>query len=252
MNELDTEGVEPTSHVMPMTNVLREDEVKPSWPRERVLVNAPEQKDGMFRVPPVFDENKRGDTMSLLRQSLKEIHKRLTEGGCSAKELVDLSLRRIDEVEERVGAFITVDREGARARAEELDRTAGGEAGTGTLAAIPAGIKDNICTDGLLTTCASKMLANYTPIYDATVMKKLRAAQAIPVGKTNMDEFAMGSSTENSAFIRRATPGIRNGCRADPAEVPPRRWPPGKFFLPWDRTRGARSGNRPPFAAWSA
>ncbi|MGI6127843.1 MAG: Asp-tRNA(Asn)/Glu-tRNA(Gln) amidotransferase subunit GatC [Planifilum sp.] len=56
LNELDTEGVEPTSHVMPMTNVLREDEVKPSWPRERVLVNAPEQKDGMFRVPPVFDE----------------------------------------------------------------------------------------------------------------------------------------------------------------------------------------------------
>jgi aspartyl-tRNA(Asn)/glutamyl-tRNA(Gln) amidotransferase subunit C len=56
LNELDTEGVEPTSHVMPMTNVLREDEVKPSWPRERVLVNAPEQKDGMFRVPPVFEE----------------------------------------------------------------------------------------------------------------------------------------------------------------------------------------------------
>lgn len=56
LNELDTEGVEPTSHVMPMTNVLRKDEVKPSWPRERVLVNAPEQKDGMFRVPPVFDE----------------------------------------------------------------------------------------------------------------------------------------------------------------------------------------------------
>src|SRR5690606_5805033 len=144
--------------------------------------------------------NKRGDTMSLLRQPLKEIHKRLTEGGCSAKELVELSLKRIDEVEERVGAFITVDREGARARAEELDRQLAEKRERGPLAAIPAGIKDNICTDGLLTTCASKMLANYTPIYDATVMKKLRAAQAIPVGKTNMDEFAMGSSTENSAF----------------------------------------------------
>ncbi|MGB0087973.1 MAG: amidase, partial [Planifilum fulgidum] len=138
--------------------------------------------------------------MSLLKKSLKEIHKRLAEGDCSARELVDLSLRRIDEVEDRVGAFITVDREGARARAEELDKqlAEGGE--RGLLAAIPAGIKDNICTEGLLTTCASKILANYIPIYDATVMKKLRAAQAIPVGKTNMDEFAMGSSTENSGF----------------------------------------------------
>ena len=130
--------------------------------------------------------------MSLLKKPLKEIHKRLAERDCSAKELVDLSLKRIDEVEDRVGAFITVDREGARARAEELDKQLGEGGERGLLAAIPAGIKDNICTEGLLTTCASKILANYTPIYDATVMKKLRAAQAIPVGKTNMDEFAHG------------------------------------------------------------
>lgn len=138
--------------------------------------------------------------MSLLKQPLKEIHKRLKEGDCSAKELVEQSLKRIDEVENRVGAFITVDREGALARAEELDKQLAEKKERGLLAAIPAGIKDNICTEGLLTTCASKILANYVPIYDAAVMKKLRAAQAIPVGKMNMDEFAMGSSTENSGF----------------------------------------------------
>ncbi|GAA5347131.1 aspartyl/glutamyl-tRNA(Asn/Gln) amidotransferase subunit A [Planifilum fimeticola] len=151
--------------------------------------------------------------MSLLKEPLKEIHKRLSEGDCSAKDLVDLSLKRIDEVEDRVGAFITVDREGARARAEELDKQLAEEGERGLLAAIPAGIKDNICTEGLLTTCASKILANYTPIYDATVMKKLRAAQAIPVGKTNMDEFAMGSSTENSGFHLTRNPW-------DPERVP--------------------------------
>ena len=121
--------------------------------------------------------------------------------GTAPRELVDLSLRRIDEVEDRVGAFITVDREGAPRPGGGAGQTAGGGRRAGTSGRrSPAGIKDDLCTEGLLTACASKILANFIPIYDATVIEKRGAAQAIPVGKTNMDEFAMGSSTENSGF----------------------------------------------------
>jgi aspartyl-tRNA(Asn)/glutamyl-tRNA(Gln) amidotransferase subunit A len=131
---------------------------------------------------------------------LRELQDRLAGGELAVTDLVEASLSRIRETEPVVQAFITLDEEGARAQAAELDRRLkeGGE--RGLLFGLPAGIKDNIVTDGLLTTCASRFLSNYIPIYNATVMDKLRSAQSVTIGKLNMDEFAMGGSNENSAF----------------------------------------------------
>ncbi len=138
--------------------------------------------------------------MSLLRLPLKEIHNRLAKRELSATDLVEESLARIAAVDGKVRAFLTVDEEGAREHAKRLDQVDNPVASFGPLAALPAGIKDNICTEGIKTTCASKLLANYQPIYSATVVEKLAKAGAITIGKTNMDEFAMGSSSENSGF----------------------------------------------------
>jgi len=137
--------------------------------------------------------------LSLLRMRLPELRDRLARGELRVADLVDASLRRIRETEEKIGAFLLVDEEGARREAERLDSLPA-DAPRGPLFGMPAGIKDNMVTEGLVTTCASRFLANYRPIYDATAVRKLKEAQTVTVGKLNMDEFAMGSSTENSAF----------------------------------------------------
>lgn len=139
--------------------------------------------------------------MSLLRESLKDIHKRLSTREISARDLVEESLAQIEKVDGDVRAFLKVDAEGAKKRADELDQKWADTDQRGLLAGLPSGLKDNICTEGLITTCGSQLLANYNPIYDATVVDKLNAAESVFVGKTNMDEFAMGGSTENSGFF---------------------------------------------------
>lgn len=139
--------------------------------------------------------------MSLLRESLSEIHRRVKQREVSARDLVEESLKRIEQVDGQVQAFLKVDAEGARKQADELDQQLANSEQKGLLTALPIGLKDNLCTEGLTTTCASKILENYTPIYNATVVNKLKEAQAINMGKLNMDEFAMGSSTENSGFF---------------------------------------------------
>ncbi|WP_027094524.1 Asp-tRNA(Asn)/Glu-tRNA(Gln) amidotransferase subunit GatA [Cohnella thermotolerans] len=135
--------------------------------------------------------------MSLFDLRLSELHNRLHHKEVSVSELVEASLKRIEETDGKIGAFLTLDEAGAKKRASELDGWTGER---GLLFGLPAGIKDNIVTEGLRTTCASKFLANYDPIYDAGVVGKLRDAQAVTIGKLNMDEFAMGGSNENSAF----------------------------------------------------
>ena len=139
--------------------------------------------------------------MSLFDHKISELHRLLHKKEISVSDLVDESFRRIGEVEEKVQAFLTLNEENARAKAKELDdKLAKEENDFGTLFGMPIGIKDNIVTKGLRTTCASKILYNFDPIYDATVMERLHEAGAITIGKLNMDEFAMGSSTENSGF----------------------------------------------------
>ena len=138
--------------------------------------------------------------MELYKQSAAELSALLRSKEVTACEILDDTLARIDAVEPKVDAFLSVTADTARAKAKEVDeKIARGET-LGVLAGIPVGIKDNICTKGLKTTCASRMLENFVPPYNATVVEKLAAADAVIPGKLNMDEFAMGGSCENSYF----------------------------------------------------
>ena len=132
-------------------------------------------------------------------KSALEIRDAVNAGRASAVEVTQAALARIEAADRTLGAFITVDRERVLARAAEVDRLARDTGGL-PLAGVPVAIKDNICTRRLRTTCCSKMLDRFRPPYDATAIARLEQAGAVIIGKTNCDEFAMGSSTENSAY----------------------------------------------------
>lgn len=144
--------------------------------------------------------------MSILDGSIREIMERVHNKEVSASELVEASIARIQEVDDKVKAFITLDEEKARNHAKQLDEALNSSEEKGTLFGLPVGLKDNIVTKGLKTTCASKMLENFDPVYDATVVEKLRTHQAVTIGKLNMDEFGFGSSTELSSFYPTRNP----------------------------------------------
>ncbi|WP_100406221.1 Asp-tRNA(Asn)/Glu-tRNA(Gln) amidotransferase subunit GatA [Bacillus solitudinis] len=144
--------------------------------------------------------------MSLFDHKMSELHTMLQNKEVKVSELVGESYKRIAEVDNKVKAFLTLDEEKARAYANQLDEALGKDSERGLLFGMPIGVKDNIVTKNLRTTCSSRILENFDPIYDATVVQKLQSAQAITIGKLNMDEFAMGSSTENSAFQNTRNP----------------------------------------------
>ncbi len=137
--------------------------------------------------------------MSIHRLSLYELQEQFTAGEVTAAEIVRAYGLRIGQVESKVKAYITQTKDAAVKQAGALDTSLKGWRKTLPLMGMPLAIKDNICTEGVLTTCASRMLGNFVPPYDATVIAKLRAQGYVLLGKTNLDEFAMGSSTENSA-----------------------------------------------------
>ena len=138
--------------------------------------------------------------MNLEEITAVQLSKMIKSRKITAVEAAKASLETIQEKEDKLHSFITVDEKGALKRAGEVQK--GIERGefTGPLAGVPIAVKDNICTKGIKTTCASKMLSDFIPTYDACVVEKLREAGAVMIGKTNMDEFAMGSTTETSAF----------------------------------------------------
>ncbi len=138
--------------------------------------------------------------------SIRELHKQLVNKERSAVEITQAALDRIQALEPKLHSFLCVTAQKALQQAQEVDaKIANGEE-IGLLAGIPIGIKDNMCTKGILTTCASRMLENFVPPYESTVTQKLADAGAVMVGKTNLDEFAMGGSTENSAYQLTANP----------------------------------------------
>ena len=138
--------------------------------------------------------------MELYKQTAHELHEQLVNKKISSVELTNALYERINEVDDKINAYLTLDQENALAQAAKVDsKIAAGEV-IAPLAGIPGAIKDNISTKGLRTTCASKILENFIPIYDAHVIANLRKDETIFLGKTNMDEFAMGSTTESSHF----------------------------------------------------
>ena len=138
--------------------------------------------------------------MDLMSLTATELGRHIQAKEVSAEEAVAAALDAIEKKEETVAGFVTVDREGARARAKEVQRRILAGELTGPLAGVPVAVKDNLCTKGLKTTCASNILYNFVPGYTAEAVKRLEEAGAVVIGKTNMDEFAMGSTTETSAF----------------------------------------------------
>lgn len=138
--------------------------------------------------------------MSILEMTLHEVSQKLKNKEVSSVELTKASIERIRETEPKIDAFLTITEKNALNEAKIADEKFNKGEIISPLMGIPMAIKDNICTDGIKTTCASKMLENFVPPYDATVIEKLKNAGAVMMGKTNMDEFAMGGSNENSAF----------------------------------------------------
>lgn len=138
--------------------------------------------------------------MQITDMTLTELSAALARRDLTSQEITAGYLERIRQVEERVGAFLSVDEEAAMKRAKACDRERDEGKALGPLHGIPVAVKDNICVAGRRTTCASRMLADFVPPYSATAWDKLDEQGCVLLGKTNLDEFAMGSSTENSAF----------------------------------------------------
>jgi aspartyl-tRNA(Asn)/glutamyl-tRNA(Gln) amidotransferase subunit A len=140
--------------------------------------------------------------MSLFDHNLRDLHELLHKKEVTVTNLVEESFKRIAEVDEKVGAFLRLNKEAALQQAKELDQQiADGEVDMEEiLFGMPVGIKDNMVTKGLITTAGSQLLSNFEPLYDATVVEKLASANTVTIGKLNMDEFAMGSSNENSSY----------------------------------------------------
>ena len=138
--------------------------------------------------------------MDLLKLTALELGEKIKAKEVTVREAVDAVIGQIRESESEIHSFVTIDEEGAYAQAEEIQKKIDAGELTGPLAGVPVAVKDNMCIEGQLTTCSSKILSNFKPTYTAEAVENLRKAGAVIIGKTNMDEFAMGSTTETSYY----------------------------------------------------
>ncbi|MBR5420378.1 MAG: Asp-tRNA(Asn)/Glu-tRNA(Gln) amidotransferase subunit GatA [Lachnospiraceae bacterium] len=138
--------------------------------------------------------------MKLTEMSAWELGQKIAGGELKATEALDACMEQIGVREDEIHAYITLDAERAYENAEAVQKRIDAGESLGPLAGVPMAVKDNMCTEGMLTTCASRILGNFVPAYSATAVEKLKEAGAVIIGKTNMDEFAMGSTTETSYF----------------------------------------------------
>jgi len=138
--------------------------------------------------------------MDLMSMTAVELGKKIASGEVTSVEATQAALDRMEKLEQEYNCFVTIDREGALAQAEAVQKRIDAGELKGPLAGVPVAIKDNMCIEGMLTTCSSKILSNFKPTYTAEAVVQLQKAGAVIVGKTNMDEFAMGSTTETSYY----------------------------------------------------
>lgn len=138
--------------------------------------------------------------MEIQKLTAVSLGKKIKEKEISVREALDAVFAQIDQTEDRYHAYVTLDKEGAYKKADAVQEKIDKGELTGALAGVPVAIKDNMCTKGLLTTCSSKILENYIPTYTASAVQNLTDAGCVIIGKTNMDEFAMGSTTETSYY----------------------------------------------------
>lgn len=138
--------------------------------------------------------------MEIQKLTAVSLGKKIKEKEISVREALDAVFAQIDQTEDRYHAYVTLDKEGAYKQADAVQEKIDKGELTGALAGVPVAIKDNMCTKGLLTTCSSKILENYVPTYTASAVQNLTDASCVIIGKTNMDEFAMGSTTETSYY----------------------------------------------------
>jgi aspartyl-tRNA(Asn)/glutamyl-tRNA(Gln) amidotransferase subunit A len=138
--------------------------------------------------------------MDLHSLTIHQLHDLLVNKEVTSKEVTEALYRRIAEVDQKIGAYLLLTEEEAFRQADQVDRKIDRREKIGDLAGVPIGLKDILCTKGVRTTCGSKILENYVPFYDGTAVRKLKEESTVILGKLNMDEFAMGSSTENSGF----------------------------------------------------
>ena len=174
--------------------------------------------------------------MSVLDLTAVELGKKIKAKEITVVDAVKASLEQIKKLEPVVHAYVTVDEEGALKKAEEVQKLINDGTLTGPLAGVPVAIKDNMCTKDLLTTCSSKILYNFVPTFSAEAVINLEKAGAVILGKTNMDEFAMGSTTETSAYGVAKLLLRRDRHQADLRNGIPLRTDRLRFFSGSDRT----------------
>ena len=143
--------------------------------------------------------------MDVTSKNISQLRSMLDNKEISATELADAFISRIKKYDSKLQSFITVTEEKALKDAENAQKVINSRNASG-LCGIPLAVKDNICTDGIRTTCSSKILENFIPPYNATVIEKLNSENAVMLGKVSMDEFAMGGSTQTSAFAKTKNP----------------------------------------------